>query len=279
MRPPRDRGRENEQESMSELKIEVSEAAEYPNTTLVHLKGALSSAGQAELDEAFESIISANPPFVIAEMSEATLFTSSALGNFMNYRKRLIEKNGDLVFTGLSLDIKTMLNLLGAGRIFRMYNDTQSAINAYRWEKEHLSQTMQLSFPSELRFVPAVRQLVSRIAKQKNYGSRDSFRIETIVDEVCNNAVEHGDSSSGRNVELALNIDRERVELQVTNATNPDKADVLREMSKSVLNAPRPGIDQKRGRGLALIKMLSNDLQIGFSEEGTSVHVTRLRGE
>ncbi len=264
---------------MSELKVEVAGAAEYPNTTLVRLKGPLSGAEQAELDRVFENIIQGHPPFVVAEMSETTIFTSSALGNFMNYRKKLVERNGDLVFAGLSLDIRSLLNLLGANRIFRMYNDTQTAINAYRWEKEHLRQATHLSFPSDLKFVPAVRQFVSRITKQKNYGSRDSFRIETIVDEVCNNAVEHGNNTAGRNVELTMNIDRERVELQVTNATNPEKVDMLREMSKSVLNSPQPSLEQKRGRGLALIKMLSNDLRIGFSEEGTSVHVTRLRGE
>lgn len=264
---------------MALITVEAVPYPDFSGTTVLRIAGELTTATVGRLDDVFDRIVRESAPFVVAEMSRVALFTSSALGNFLGYRKQLVEKSGDLVFVGLTLDLKTKLNLLGAGRIFKMYHDAQAAINAYRWDREHMTQLMALSFPSQLRFVPAVRQLVSRIARQKNYGSRDAFRIETIVDEVCNNAVEHGAVDKERNVDLRLRIDRDKVELQVVNATNPEKAGVLKELSKSLGKDSRPNMDTKRGRGLALIKMLSNDLRIDFSDQGTSVHVTRVRGE
>ena len=120
---------------------------------------------------------------------------------------------------------------------------------------------------------------MGRIARQKGYGQRDSFRIETIVDEVCNNAVEHGPSKAKKNVDLNIKIDRDKIEIEVINVSDPDKLENLKAISKSVAKAPDPKMGQKRGRGLTLIKMLANDLSINFSGEGTSVLVTKLREE
>ena len=269
---------------MGSTTIDFVSAQNGSGATVVRVCGELAVDTIPKISETFDTILDKHLPFVVVDMMGVSLFSSSVLGHLMGYREKLVSKDGDLVLAGLSLEIKSELNLLGANRVFKIYNDVQSAINSYRWDREHISQSLSLSFPSELRFVPAVRQLASRVARQKNYGSRDSFRIETIVDEVCNNAVEHGRSGRGKDVALNLTLDREKIELQVVNETDPDKVAVLKELSTSILKAPEKpgsavGTDRKRGRGLALIKMLSNDLRIDFSEEGTSVHVTRRRGE
>jgi anti-sigma regulatory factor (Ser/Thr protein kinase) len=198
----------------------------------------------------------------------------------MGCRQMLVERGGDLVITGVNLDVKSKMSAMGATKIFKFYNEMRSAINAYHWEVERKSEKLLLSFPSELQFVPPVRQMVSRIARQKGYTPRDSFRIETIVDEVCNNAVEHGSLKEKRNIDITVTIDQKKIELEVVNASDPEKNAHLKELSKSVSKkAPEAHLGEKRGRGLALIKMLSNNLDINFSDEGTSVHVTKLREE
>ena len=110
----------------------------------------------------------------------------------------------------------------------------RTAINAYHWEVERKSEKVWLSFPPQLQFVPPVRQMVSRIARQKGYTQRDSFRIETIVDEVCNNAVEHGSEKVRKNIDLNINIDREKIELEVINASDPDKIENLKALSMAI---------------------------------------------
>jgi anti-anti-sigma factor len=264
---------------MSITRADIEQRDDAPKVTVMRLAGELDAAGMTKIQKLFHEIVEKHAPYVVAEMSGVSLFTSSALGTFMGFRTRLVEKGGDLVFAGLSIEVKAKLNLLGAGRIFKMNNDMQSAINAYRWDHEFAAQKLSLSFPSQLRFVPAVRQLISRVARQKNFTNRDSFRIEAIVDEVCNNAVEHGDKESKRNVDLDLNIDREKVEIRVVNATNPEKVELLRKASELLAGSGKPSLETERGRGLALVKMLANDLRIDFSNGGTCVHVTRRRGE
>ncbi|MBD3322410.1 MAG: STAS domain-containing protein [Chitinivibrionales bacterium] len=264
---------------MESMRIEIWQTEETPNTTVLHVKNELDSSSVEKLNEVFAEVLEKYPRYVIADMSEVTLFSSAALGRFMGFKKRLVESKGDLVLAGLTLEIKSQLTSLGAFKIFRSFANVSAAVNAYKWEREGISQALTLSFPPELHFVPPVRQLVSRIAKQKGYSSRDSFRIETIVDEVCNNAVEHGDGEQRRDVDLFLGIDREKVEIKVVNTSNPSKVEVLKQLSKSISKTAMPDLQDKRGRGLALIKMLSNNLSIDFSENGTSVHVTRFRGD
>jgi len=196
----------------------------------------------------------------------------------MGGRKRLIEKGGDLVLAGLKMDIRTKLGLMGATKIFRIFSDIRSALNSYKWENGSHPEQVKISFPSNLNIVPPVRQLVSRITKQKGYGNRDSFRIETIVDEVCNNAVEHGKQGDDQRINLQLQIDPDKVEIDVVNTSDPDKVESL----KTLLHPHEIGeikAEEKRGRGLALIKMLSDELSVNCSESGTSVHVKKKREE
>lgn len=264
---------------MSDLKIRKKPVDLRPDLTMWEMEGSLDSNSIEYILKEFDSVLETKLNFLVAEMSGVTSVSSAAVGQLMGCRQLLVERGGDFVFTGVNLDIKSKLSAMGATKIFKFYNEMRSAVNAYRWEVERKAERVSLSFPPELQFVPPVRQMVSRIARHKGYTNRDSFRIETIVDEVCNNAVEHGSSNIKKNIDLNINIDREKIELEVVNASDPDKLDALRELSMSMPKTPAPGSGQRRGRGLALIKMLSNKLDINFSGDGTSVLVTKLREE
>jgi len=260
------------------VKIEKEQIKDKPELLLWKIAGSLGTESINDISSKFEEIINQNYKFLIAEMSNVNFISSAALGQFMGCRQMLVEKGGDMVFSGVNLDIKTKLSAMGALKIFKFYNELRTAINAYEWEVEKKPEKVYLSFPPELKFVPAVRQMVSRIAKQKGYSQRDAFRIETIVDEICNNAVEHGSVDQKKNIEATVIIGKEKIELEVVNTSDPNKIEHLKEISNS-LKTLSPKHDERRGRGLALIKMLSNKLDINFSGDGTSVHVTKLREE
>jgi anti-sigma regulatory factor (Ser/Thr protein kinase)/anti-anti-sigma regulatory factor len=264
---------------MSSVKIQRKPVELRPDLMMWKIDGALDSDSIGYIHSEFDSVLETDQKFLIAEMSGVSVVSSAALGQLMGCRQMLVERGGDLVITGVNLDVKSKMSAMGAMKIFKFYNEMRSAINAYHWEVERKSEKVLLSFPPELQFVPPVRQMVSRISRQKGYTPRDSFRIETIVDEVCNNAVEHGSLTLKKNIDITIIIDREKIELEVVNASDPDKMEHLKELSKSVSKTPDPKAGEKRGRGLALIKMLSNNLDINFSGDGTSVHVTKLREE
>ena len=264
---------------MPAVKIQRKPVELRPDLMMWKIDGDLDSDSIGYIHKEFDLVLETDQKFLIAEMSGVSAVSSAALGQLMGCRQMLVERGGDLVITGVNLDVKSKLSAMGAMKIFKFYNEMRSAINAYHWEVERKSEKLLLSFPSELQFVPPVRQMVSRIARQKGYTPRDSFRIETIVDEVCNNAVEHGSLKEKKNIDITVTIDQKKIELEVVNASDPEKMAHLKELSKSVSKAPNAHLGERRGRGLALIQMLSNDLDIKFSGEGTSVHVTKLREE
>lgn len=264
---------------MQGVKIQRTQVEYKPDVLLWKIEGALDSDSIDVINREFDSVIGLKQNFLVAEMSGVSFVSSAAMGQLMGHRQSLVEKGGDLVIAGLNLDIKTKLSLMGATKIFKFYNELRAAVNAYNWEIERKAEKVWLSFPPELQFVPSVRQMVSRIARQKGYTQRDSFRIETIVDEVCNNAVEHGSVQVKRNIDLNISIDRDKIQLEVINASDPEKIETLKALSKSVVKKPDAKFGEKRGRGLSLIKMLSNDLTINCSTDGTSVHITKLREE
>lgn len=263
-----------------QLKIEIKEIPGSELVRVISFSGDLTSDCVQEINNAFESNIPQVSCFVIAEMSQVDLISSAALGEFMGCRKRLLEHGGELVFSGIKLDIRTKLNLMGASKIFRIYTDIRSAIAAYKWEIERKPETIHVQFPPFLTIVPPLRQLVSRVARQKGYGHRDAFRIETIVDEVCNNAIEHGKPDSTEMVDLMVTIDPNKIEIDVRNISDPEKLETLTSLLvPDGTPHPKSKPDVKRGRGLTLIKMLSDELSVENTEHGTSVHVKKVREE
>jgi len=260
--------------------IEIQEAVEAPTGAILHLSGELTSECIKSITGAFDSLIRQGKTFVIADMDGVTLISSAVLGEFMGCRRRLVEHDGELVFSGLSLELHSQLNLMGATKIFRICTDIRSALNYYRWEIERRPETISVSFPPSLKLVPPLRQLVSRISRQKGYGHRDSFRIETIVDEICNNAVEHGIPGASDPVDLSVTIDPDKIEIDIRNASDPEKAASLTAMllpDNGEMDRLKP--DVRRGRGLTLIKMLSDELSVDCTSRGTSVHVKKIREE
>jgi len=264
---------------MQPLHIDIAHHENAPKITLLTFRGDLETASIGKISESFNQILENFTSLVIAEMSGVQSISSAALGELMGGRKMLVDNGGDLYLCGLNMDIRTKLTLMGANKIFKFYNDIRNAVNSYKWEFEGKPEAIRLSFPPDLKFVPAVRQLASKITWQKGYNRKDSFRIETIVDEICNNSIEHGIKDTDDNVDLAIVIDNKKVEIKVKSVSDPDKISSLQDFIENKPNIPKPDRDQTRGRGLSLIKLLSNTLDIDCSENGTSVRAIKFKEE
>ena len=264
---------------MKKFTIKIENCEEASGIALLRFKGDLDSGSIGEISKCFQTIIAGSKKFVVAEMSEVGSLSSAALGEFMGGKRLLGQHDGDLIIAGLNLQLKTQLTQMNAHKIFQFYNDVRSVIQAYKWKFEGKSEALSLSFPPFLKYVPPVRQMISRIAGEKGYSRRDSFRIETIVDEICNNAVEHGIGDGAENVKLTAVIDQKKIEIKVLSISDPEKLESLKTLIKPIQDKnPLQAVD-RRGRGLSLIKLLSGDLKIGFSEKGTTVHVTKFKEE
>jgi len=261
---------------MSPATIEISQSDAVAEVAVMRIEGALDIQSLDDLKRAMQTVLNGDYVFLVANMASADSISSAAVGELMGCRRQMLERDGELVLAELNLSLQEQLTAMDVNKIFRFYPSVKSAVNAYCWEYRERSESVRVRFPSELRFVPSIRQFVSKVANQKGYGNRDSFRIETIVDELCNNAVEHGSPDRSCLVDVSMKIDRRKIELKVVNMSDPAKVEALREVGKA-LQVPREAALNKRGRGLALVKMLSTDFSIDSSDVGTSVHVTKLR--
>lgn len=258
---------------------EVLDIPTMPEVSVVRLTGDLDVTGISGAEELLAGLIGHKKKHIILDMSRVTLVSSAALGKLLGIKRRFLEKGGNIVMAAMSLELQLKFALMGANKIFSIYNDIRSATNAYAWEVKHETEYVRVSFPSQMNVVPAVRGFVSRLMTSKGYSDRDSFRIETIVDEICNNAVEYGSLHDHSNITLRLKVDWDKVEIDAENVSDPEKKELLMLHMKNLQHDMSFDNNEKRGRGLALVKMLASELSADITEKGTTVHVTKIKEE
>ena len=259
------------------ITTEIKKNTGVVGVTVLSLAGELLDDDISVVVEVFKKILKGNSLFVVCDLTELKKISASSIGHLLNFRRNLLENNGNLVLANLHLDVLEFINSLEDKLLFKVYSDVKSAIDFFRWEYEGEADEIALNFPSDLAVIPPIRQFAKRIAEEKGYSKKDSFRIETIVDEVCNNAVEHGGNKKN-DIILRILIDREKIEISVTNTSLSENRDSIKKMAK-YLNQPNTALGDSRGRGLALVRMLSNDVVIENIGDGTSVRVTKVREE
>lgn len=263
--------------SDSAPRISIEEHPQAGDLCLFRLGGDLDARCGVVFDQALSSPAIANKNFAVVEMSGVTLIGSIAMGKLLGLRRRFIERGGDAVLSSMSLEIKMKCLVMGMNKIFKIYNDLNSALSAYAWEVGHEPEDVELSFPPQTGIVPSVRRFVSGILSQKGYCSRDCFRVETIVDELCNNAIEYGSKALGDTITIRLSIDWDKIELRAENVSDPENRDLLKSFMNDIsCEVPHDG-DVKRGRGLAVVKMLASDFSADVTDTGTIVHVTKMK--
>ena len=256
------------------MRISQQISAHDPRIVLLHFEGDLNASDCEATSKIFQEIIDSRKYFIIALMENVTFVSSPFLGELMGCKLRLVEQGGNMVIVGLNYDLRERLIQMGADKIFQFYPDTHTAYNHYHWEYTQTAQVVTIGLPPRLQAVPAVRRFISGIARQKGYTARDSFRIETIVDEIANNAIEHGDATQPE-VTVELRIDRRKFELTVRNRTLMDKASQLKYALEATKEAAQGG--ETRGRGLALVKLISNSINVSIDNAGTEVKITKMR--
>ena len=255
----------------------IEEIPQTPDVCLIRLSGDLDVRSASVFDRCLFDFAVNGKKFAIVDLSAVTAIGSVALGKFLELKRRFVERGGDLVLAAINLEIKTKCLLMGIDKVFKMYSDLHSALNAYAWDIMHEAENAVLSFPPQIGLVPAVRRFVGSVMAQKGYCGRDCFRVETIVDELCNNAVEYGSKKGNDNVTLRLRVDWEKIELDAENVSDPEKRDQLNAFMSTVsCEVPHDG-DFQRGRGLALVKLLSSDFSADITDTGTIVHITKIK--
>lgn len=137
--------------------------------------------------------------------------------------------------------------------------------------------TVNIRFPGDLEYIPAVRKFIAELLQVSNFSSKFAYRSEIIVDEICNNAVSYGCQREAAEIELVNELYDDRIEFTIKDqGGSQNHVGRLQSSINSSVVAKENNTQQ--GLGLEIVRMLSESLNVVIDEQNlTSVHVVRKR--
>jgi serine/threonine-protein kinase RsbW len=131
-----------------------------------------------------------------------------------------------------------------------------------------VSEHLDIRVPGRFRYLPAVREMV-RLALTRE-GQHDVDDILLAVQEACVNAVRHGHGGEcDRPIHLSLRVDRERVELTVSDGGEGF------ELPVAIEDALSPTAES--GRGLAIIQAIMDEVSVHRADGTTTLSLVKRR--
>jgi anti-sigma B factor antagonist len=221
---------------------------------------------------AVDRCIDNNNTFIVISLENVNFMDSPFVGTLMGCRKMLQQRGGDLAICSASQFLQDRLSVMGLDRVFHFYSTPQTAISDFHFlgSKEYFSITL----PLQRNCITILRRLICSVLAKKGFKSKLIFHIETIVDELTNNAVDYSDLES-KSFFTSLSISRKKIVLLVRNAHNKlDKA-AMDELFDKYRN-PAMDTDSTRGRGIPVVKMLSNSVNLDISQTEIIVQVVKI---
>lgn len=146
-----------------------------------------------------------------------------------------------------------------------------------RTDKEPVKITITL--PTNAYFMSGIRDFtLSMIKNMTDFSDQWAYRFQSVVDELCNNAIEHG---SGKNQEIKvvfINYPGECVEIIVEDSGTGKSKMKAQELQNLVAERTHPGyaFREIRGRGLAKIVSAWTD-ELEFKDLSTGGLQTRIK--
>ena len=137
---------------------------------------------------------------------------------------------------------------------------------------------VRLKIPSNYIFINPIRAFVKQLAHQLKFPQMRVDDIESTMEELCNNAIEHGSCEAKSSIFLVMTLNEKCLEILVRDegkckgVVNWLQSGRLEEIEKKI--SP----EDERGHGLFLVKTLSDRMDIKSNTYGgTDVRVVFLR--
>ena len=131
---------------------------------------------------------------------------------------------------------------------------------------------IKIELPTNAYFMSGIRDFtLSMIRNMTDFSEQWAYRFQSVVDEICNNAIEHGSSPDDSIYITFVTHPNQAIEIIVDdNGSNPESgsaAEIMEKIDKNAeLEINQIGI---RGRGLAfIVKQWTDELEITDRENG-----------
>ncbi|RMH68534.1 MAG: STAS domain-containing protein [Gemmatimonadetes bacterium] len=258
--------------------IEVVPAPTNPDIPVLTFGERVNVEALSELNAIIADLVAQKKFQVIADLTQTNHIDGSVLGVLMGFRGQAVAAKGNLILAGVTPAVEKALHVMGVHKLFDIYPAVYNAVQQF--EEAARVETITLAFPSSLDFVPCVRDFISNIASMRGFEGKEAYRIQTIVDEICNNAIEHGSKESDSVINVRCTIDNDKMDLVVEDkGASKDSAEGLRRAVAKVQFTEQGKVSvEKRGRGLPIVAMLADMLEIDTrSGPGTKIHIVKFK--
>lgn len=211
------------------------------------------------------------------DLSRVKFLSSPAVGALMGLRSRVIGRSGSVSLFSAGPELTEKLVLMGVNLALPIFKDEKTFLDYFRWEFRGASRHVSLLLPAEISVVPPTRRLVVGLLSCKGFSKKETFILESIVDELANNAIEHGRPPD--NVfRLELDFSKSKTVLSVLNNSRELSESERKALTEKYAN-PKMTPGSLRGRGIVLVKKLSSQMNFRVEPRQVFVEVTRLREE
>lgn len=120
----------------------------------------------------------------------------------------------------------------------------------------------ELVVPAELSRLPEIRDFAERVAQEAGCGEREAYNVKSAVNEAVANAIEHG-SRDHDDVEIEVGLEEGALVFYV------------RDRGTFRPRVHRGGDIAERGRGLAFIGEMMDEVDVRPGPHGTEVRMTK----
>lgn len=133
----------------------------------------------------------------------------------------------------------------------------------------------RIEMPSDIELLPPLRQFVADLAKVNGFSKRFCFRTEIIVDELATNAVVHGSTDLDSRIKIGATFTGSDMQLTVHDGGGTQVN--VEGLKRAVHSATPKTRDPRKGRGLVIAQMLSDEVTIAVENGQTVVKVVKKR--
>ena len=143
-----------------------------------------------------------------------------------------------------------------------------------------MGREIEFSIVSELARVPLLAAAVRGALEGAQVDSANARGIERCVAEWSNNVIEHGyGGEPGHPIRIRLDVDAERVLVQIHDSARPFDPVARRESCRKSLDFDPSDLDSlpERGMGLPLIHATMDEVKHQLTVEGNTLELVRYR--
>jgi anti-anti-sigma factor len=255
--------------------VEVQILNEAPEVTLLKLYGDIGLEQIPQISTLVDEYYAKGALHWAVDLSNVNFLSSPAVGAIMGLRSRVVSRLGSISLFAASPRLSEKLKLMGVNFVIPSFRNLEAYLAHFRWEYKGESRELNLILPAKSAVVPPTRQLVVGLLRSKGYGQKDAFIMESIVDELANNAIEHGKPVDGV-FELKMKIDKSKISLTVINRCE----ELSEEAQKALIEKyehPKVNQNSVRGRGIVLVKKLSTKMTYRVEPQRVEVNIVRIR--